>query len=48
MTAWHEIGAIGLCKEGEMREFKVSNEAVVLWCYQGEYHAFQGLCPHMK
>jgi 3-phenylpropionate/trans-cinnamate dioxygenase ferredoxin component len=47
MAVWHEIGAIGLCKEDEMHEFEVANQVVLIWCHNGEYHAAQGLCPHM-
>ncbi|MCE5259763.1 MAG: Rieske 2Fe-2S domain-containing protein [Chloroflexi bacterium] len=48
MTAWHEIGLVGVCTEGQLREFKVSDQVVLLWCHDGEFHAVQGICPHMK
>ena len=47
MAIWHEIGAIGLCKENEMHEIELAKQVILVWCYEGEYHAAQGLCPHL-
>lgn len=48
MVAWHEVGATSLCPEGQLREFKVADQVVLLVCREGQYHAVQGLCPHLK
>lgn len=48
MAAWHEVVSVSACPEGEMREFKVADQTILLWWHEGEIHAVQGLCPHMK
>jgi len=48
MATWHELVAVSNCPEGELREFKVADQIILIWCHEGEVHAFQGLCPHMK
>ena len=48
MAVWHEVGAIGICKENEMYEVEVAKQVILVWCHEGEYHAAQGLCPHLR
>ena len=46
MANWQLMGPLDMLREGAMRELRVGEHAVLLLRVGGQYHAYQGRCPH--
>ncbi len=46
MANWQPVGPLDMLQDGGMRELLVEKHAVLLLRVGGQYHAYQGRCPH--
>jgi len=46
MADWQPLGPRDMLQEGSMRELRVGKHTILLLRVGGQYHAYQGRCPH--
>ena len=48
MADWQPMGPLDMLQDGSMRELRVAGHSVLLLRVEGQYHAYQGRCPHQR